>query len=163
MTLFVQGGSPVWCIGLQKIQGQGITILGGNILPNTNLHYAVFYPRLKNIGPSLSADLVLKDKIVVYDLAGQRIGWANYDCKFHNPYGISSYTFARSLVSNFYLYLSGSSSVNVSTTTSTGQSEYFNTRQMSNVDVIHKLATSSVPMCLIHTLLLFLVSFWVFF
>lgn len=28
------------------------------------------------------ADLVLKDKIVVYDLAGQRIGWADYDCKF---------------------------------------------------------------------------------
>lgn len=27
------------------------------------------------------ADLVLKDKIVVYDLGGQRIGWANYDCK----------------------------------------------------------------------------------
>ncbi|KAL3647495.1 hypothetical protein CASFOL_008463 [Castilleja foliolosa] len=24
-------------------------------------------------------DIVLKDKIVVYDLAGQRIGWANYD------------------------------------------------------------------------------------
>lgn len=24
---------------------------------------------------------MLKDKIVVYDLAGQRIGWANYDCK----------------------------------------------------------------------------------
>ena len=33
---------------------------------------------------SFHADLVLKDKIVVYDLAGQRIGWANYDCKF--PY-----------------------------------------------------------------------------
>ncbi|KAL0369587.1 UNVERIFIED_CONTAM: Aspartic proteinase-like protein 2 [Sesamum angustifolium] len=43
------GGAAVWCIGIQKIQGQGITILG---------------------------DLVLKDKIVVYDLAGQRIGWA---------------------------------------------------------------------------------------
>lgn len=28
------------------------------------------------------ADLVLKDKIFVYDLANQRIGWANYDCKF---------------------------------------------------------------------------------
>lgn len=28
------------------------------------------------------ADLVLKDKIFVYDLAHQRIGWANYDCKF---------------------------------------------------------------------------------
>ncbi|KAK4492671.1 hypothetical protein RD792_003491, partial [Penstemon davidsonii] len=58
------GGAAVWCIGIQKISGQGITILG---------------------------DLVLKDKIVVYDLGGQRIGWANYDC---------------------------SSSVNVSTTTS---------------------------------------------
>ncbi|CDP13829.1 unnamed protein product [Coffea canephora] len=45
------------CISFRKIQGQGLTILG---------------------------DLVLKDKIVVYDLAGQRIGWANYDCKF--PY-----------------------------------------------------------------------------
>lgn len=31
--------------------------------------------------PSL-ADLVLKDKIVVYDLANQRIGWADYDCEF---------------------------------------------------------------------------------
>ncbi|EYU36115.1 hypothetical protein ABFS82_14G237200 [Erythranthe guttata] len=47
------GGAAVWCIGIQKIRGQGITILG---------------------------DLVLKDKIVVYDLGGQRIGWANYDC-----------------------------------------------------------------------------------
>ncbi|XP_057456548.1 aspartic proteinase 36-like [Lotus japonicus] len=47
------GGAAVWCIGFQKIQGQGVTILG---------------------------DLVLKDKIIVYDLAGQRIGWANYDC-----------------------------------------------------------------------------------
>lgn len=31
-------------------------------------------------------DLVLKDKIIVYDLAGQRIGWANYDCKFQLHY-----------------------------------------------------------------------------
>ena len=28
------------------------------------------------------ADLVLKDKIIVYDLGGQRLGWADYDCKF---------------------------------------------------------------------------------
>lgn len=27
------------------------------------------------------ADLVLKDKIFVYDLANQRIGWTDYDCK----------------------------------------------------------------------------------
>ncbi|XP_023738118.1 aspartic proteinase 36 [Lactuca sativa] len=46
-------GASVWCIGFQKSQVQGITILG---------------------------DLVLKDKIIVYDLGGRRIGWANYDC-----------------------------------------------------------------------------------
>ncbi|KAH0972543.1 hypothetical protein GBA52_024699 [Prunus armeniaca] len=40
-----------WCISFQKAQG-GVTILG---------------------------DLVLKDKIIVYDLFRQRIGWANYD------------------------------------------------------------------------------------
>ncbi|XP_008794007.2 aspartic proteinase 39-like [Phoenix dactylifera] len=45
--------SIIWCIGWQKNQGQGITILG---------------------------DLVLKDKIFVYDLANERIGWVNYDC-----------------------------------------------------------------------------------
>ena len=28
------------------------------------------------------ADIVLKDKIVVYDLENQRIGWVDYDCKF---------------------------------------------------------------------------------
>ncbi|XP_028789633.1 aspartic proteinase-like protein 2 [Neltuma alba] len=45
-------GVPEWCIGFQKVQ-EGVSILG---------------------------DLVLKDKIFVYDLARQRIGWANYDC-----------------------------------------------------------------------------------
>ncbi|BBH06932.1 Eukaryotic aspartyl protease family protein, partial [Prunus dulcis] len=50
--LIRQIGIGVWCIGFQKAQG-GVTILG---------------------------DLVLKDKIIVYDLALQRIGWANYDC-----------------------------------------------------------------------------------
>uniref|UniRef100_A0A6M2EI16 Peptidase A1 domain-containing protein n=1 Tax=Populus davidiana TaxID=266767 RepID=A0A6M2EI16_9ROSI len=48
-----RGGSAMWCIGFQKVQG--VTILG---------------------------DLILKDKIFVYDLVRQRIGWANYDCKF---------------------------------------------------------------------------------
>lgn len=70
-------GGAVWCIGFQRMQGQAITILG---------------------------DLVLKDKIVVYDLAGQRIGWVNYDC---------------------------SQSVNVSTTSSNGKSEFVNAGQIS--------------------------------
>lgn len=26
-------------------------------------------------------DIVLKDKVFVYDLAQQRIGWVNHDCK----------------------------------------------------------------------------------
>ncbi|KAK2444531.1 aspartic proteinase [Trifolium repens] len=34
------------------------------------------------------ADLVLKDKIVVYDLDGQRIKWADYDCSF--PFNVSA-------------------------------------------------------------------------
>ncbi|KAF8369591.1 hypothetical protein HHK36_032387 [Tetracentron sinense] len=46
-------GTSRWCIGFQRVQDQGITILG---------------------------DLVLKDKIFIYDLVRQRIGWANYDC-----------------------------------------------------------------------------------
>ncbi|KAL2536181.1 Eukaryotic aspartyl protease family protein [Forsythia ovata] len=72
------GGAAVWCIGFQKIQGSGLTIFG---------------------------DLVLKDKIVVYDLAGQQIGWADYDCSL---------------------------SVNVSTTTSTGKTEFFNAGEIDN-------------------------------
>jgi hypothetical protein len=31
-----------------------------------------------------AADLVLKDKIFVYDLANMRMGWADYDCKFRS-------------------------------------------------------------------------------
>ncbi|KAK7392523.1 hypothetical protein VNO78_20965 [Psophocarpus tetragonolobus] len=67
-------GAEMWCIGFQKMQ-DGVSILG---------------------------DLVLKDKIVVYDLAHQRIGWANYDCSL---------------------------SVNVSVTTS--KDEYVNAGQIS--------------------------------
>ncbi|CAI0557120.1 unnamed protein product [Linum tenue] len=47
----LQQDGTTWCIGFQKAQGQ--TILG---------------------------DLVLKDKIFVYDLVRQRIGWVKYDC-----------------------------------------------------------------------------------
>lgn len=71
-------GAAVWCMGFQKIDGQGMTILG---------------------------DLVLKDKIIVYDLANQRIGWVNYDC---------------------------SQSVNVSTSTGSNTNTYISTGQLSN-------------------------------
>ncbi|XP_073133381.1 aspartic proteinase 36-like [Henckelia pumila] len=45
--------AEVWCIGIQPISGQGFTILG---------------------------DIILQNKIVVYDLAAQRIGWMNSNC-----------------------------------------------------------------------------------
>nr|XP_027189334.1 aspartic proteinase-like protein 2 [Cicer arietinum] len=44
--------SAKWCIGFQKVES-GFSILG---------------------------DFVLKDRIVVYDLANRRIGWTNYNC-----------------------------------------------------------------------------------
>ncbi|PNY04342.1 aspartic proteinase-like protein 2-like [Trifolium pratense] len=83
------GDGSVWCIGFQKIPGQDVTILG---------------------------DLVLKDRIFVYDLAGQRIGWANYDCSL---------------------------SVNVSASTGNGRSEFVNAGDLSGStslrDGSHKL------------------------
>ncbi|RZB72608.1 aspartic proteinase-like protein 2 [Glycine soja] len=79
-------GAEMWCIGFQKFQ-EGASILG---------------------------DLVLKDKIVVYDIAQQRIGWANYDCSL---------------------------SVNVSVTTS--KDEYINAGQLhvssSEIHILSKL------------------------
>ncbi|XP_062172479.1 aspartic proteinase 36 [Alnus glutinosa] len=89
------GSSAVWCFGLQKIQGQGITILG---------------------------DLVLKDKIFVYDLAGQRIGWAAYDC---------------------------SMSVNVSTSSS-GKKEYVNPGNVSESSSLQKELLISIIAFLMH-------------
>lgn len=83
------GGAAVWCIGFQKSQGQGVTILG---------------------------DLVLKDKIVVYDLVGQRIGWANYDCSL---------------------------TVNVSASTGTGRSEYVNAGEIGGSNSLHDGLASS--------------------
>ncbi|TXG73729.1 hypothetical protein EZV62_002308 [Acer yangbiense] len=70
---------------------------------------------------SVFADLVLKDKIFVYDLEGQRIGWTDYDC---------------------------SMSVNVSTTSRTGRSEFVNAGQLSDNSspryVPHKLILKSL-------------------
>ncbi|KFK43135.1 hypothetical protein AALP_AA1G084600 [Arabis alpina] len=53
LQIFSNSGSSIWCIGFQRMSHRRITILG---------------------------DLVLKDKVVVYDLVRQRIGWAEYDC-----------------------------------------------------------------------------------
>ncbi|XP_057984032.1 aspartic proteinase 36-like [Malania oleifera] len=93
-------GAPMWCIGFQKAQDQGITILG---------------------------DLVLKDKIFVYDLARQRIGWANYDC---------------------------SSSVNVSVTS--GKDEFINAGQLSvsssSRNMHHEWIPKNTEAFLIHNL-----------
>ncbi|CAI0469287.1 unnamed protein product [Linum tenue] len=95
-----QDGGGMWCIGFQK--GQGLTILG---------------------------DLVLKDKIFVYDLVHQRIGWANYDC---------------------------SSSVNVSVTSS---KDFINAGQLSSVsnssrDLLLELLPLAVAALFLHISLL---------
>ncbi|GLT80818.1 hypothetical protein SLA2020_522360 [Shorea laevis] len=46
-------GREYWCLGIMATTVQQLTILG---------------------------DVILKDKIVVYDLANQKVGWASYDC-----------------------------------------------------------------------------------
>ncbi|PWA64730.1 aspartic peptidase A1 family [Artemisia annua] len=48
-----KGGAEVWCFGFRSYLTPGPTVLG---------------------------DLVLKDKIIVYDLGGQRLGWSDYNC-----------------------------------------------------------------------------------
>ncbi|KAJ0982369.1 hypothetical protein J5N97_010624 [Dioscorea zingiberensis] len=70
----------IWCIGWQKNTGMGITILG---------------------------DLVLKDKIFVYDLVNQRIGWTNYDCSL--PVNVSTSSTKNEFLDAGQLSLSGSS------------------------------------------------------
>ncbi|XP_010505214.1 PREDICTED: aspartic proteinase-like protein 2 isoform X1 [Camelina sativa] len=55
-------GASMWCIGF-KIAPEEQTILG---------------------------DLVLKDKVFVYDLARQRIGWTNYDCSMSVNVSVTS-------------------------------------------------------------------------
>ncbi|KAM6568718.1 hypothetical protein CsatB_016703 [Cannabis sativa] len=93
------GAAALWCVGFQKVQSGGITILG---------------------------DLVLKDKIFVYDLAHQRIGWANYDC---------------------------STSVNVSVTTS--KDEYINAGQLSSTSSsLREMLSKMLPAIFVAVMLL---------
>ncbi|KAI4383769.1 hypothetical protein MLD38_009571 [Melastoma candidum] len=92
-------GNALWCIGFQMRRGQEISILG---------------------------DLILKDKIFVYDLAGQRLGWTSYDC---------------------------SSSVNVSLMTSTGKSENIYPRHMKNSASREAVACNMTIWCIMLSLL----------
>ncbi|XP_027345943.1 aspartic proteinase-like protein 2 [Abrus precatorius] len=101
------GEGSVWCIGFQKIPGQGVTILG---------------------------DLVLKDKIFVYDLAGQRIGWANYDCSLP---------------------------VNVSASTGRGRSEFVDAGELNGSTSL-RYATHNLLKTVLLTLLITLICCYVF-
>ncbi|EMS64023.1 Aspartic proteinase-like protein 2 [Triticum urartu] len=99
--LLQQGTSDntvLWCIGWQR--SQGITILG---------------------------DLVLKDKIFVYDLGNMRMGWADYDC-----------------------------SLSVNVTSSSGKNQYVNTGQFDvNGSPRHYsgLVPTGVAVALVHMLI----------
>ncbi|CAI9289958.1 unnamed protein product [Lactuca saligna] len=64
-------GGLAWCIGFQKVKGQGLTILG---------------------------DIVLKDKAIVYDLGAQRIGWVDHDCR--TPVNVSATSSGRRRISS---------------------------------------------------------------
>ncbi|XP_020213296.1 aspartic proteinase-like protein 2 isoform X2 [Cajanus cajan] len=93
-------GAAMWCIGFQKVE-EGFSILG---------------------------DLVLKDKIFVYDLENQRIGWANYDCSL---------------------------SVNVTVATSKSKDAYINNSGQMNVSCSHigtfsKLLAVGIAVFLVH-------------
>lgn len=81
-------------------------------------------------GTTILGDLVLKDKIVVYDLARQQIGWTNYDC---------------------------SMSVNVSVTSS--KDEYINARarqtsvSSSKIGILSKLLPVSIVALSMHIII----------
>lgn len=88
-------------------------------------------------------DLVLKNKIVVYDLSNQKIGWTDYDCKCDYflthvstiwVYLVSQKQYPDPYSNSGYLtwYRTGSSSVNVSTTTDTGKTKFVNAGEIVN-------------------------------
>ncbi|KAK4724872.1 hypothetical protein R3W88_027651 [Solanum pinnatisectum] len=60
-----------------------------------------------DLGLTILGDLVLKDKIIIYDLARQRIGWAEYDCS--SPVNVSI-TSGKDEFMNAGQYVSSSSS-----------------------------------------------------
>ncbi|TMW83659.1 hypothetical protein EJD97_001061 [Solanum chilense] len=51
---------------------------------------------------SILGDVALKDRIIVYDLARQRIGWANYNCSLSVNVSITSGTYDVTQASTIY-------------------------------------------------------------
>jgi hypothetical protein len=80
LQIFSSSGSSIWCIGFQRMSHRRITILGGNYSCLLTQSSETVTVQLFFSMSDCFADLVLKDKVVVYDLVRQRIGWAEYDC-----------------------------------------------------------------------------------
>ncbi|XP_018510627.1 aspartic proteinase-like protein 2 isoform X1 [Brassica rapa] len=85
LQMFSSSGSSIWCIGFQRMSHRRITILGGNDpyfcnFDQVKLKQSNYFSQSSYTLFDCYADLVLKDKVVVYDLVRQRIGWAEYDC-----------------------------------------------------------------------------------
>ena len=91
---------------MQTSTSQQLLLGSSFTLITTNVHICsacktFLEPNCFLFGPndvaSLVADLVLKDKIFVYDLANMRMGWADYDCKHTFLETISSIFFSAPL------------------------------------------------------------------
>ena len=94
---------------MQTLTSQQLLLDSSFTLIATNVHRCPacktsLEPNCFLFGPndvaSLVADLVLKDKIFVYDLANMRMGWADYDCKhtFLEATSSSSFFFSAPLL-----------------------------------------------------------------
>ncbi|KAH0781008.1 hypothetical protein KY290_000606 [Solanum tuberosum] len=55
-----------------------------------------------DLSRTILGDVTLKDRIIVYDLARQRIGWANYDCSLPVNVSITSGTYDVTQASTIY-------------------------------------------------------------
>lgn len=85
--VFLQDGGIPQCIAFQKASN-GITVLGGRLTYSNEMTILPSRPNKSNLYRMMywyNADLVLKDKIFVYDLSRNRIGWTDYDCKHDYP------------------------------------------------------------------------------
>ena len=118
----------------QLLLGSSFTLITTNVhicsACKTFLEPNCFLFGANDVAP-LVPDLVLKDKIFVYDLANMRMGWADYDCKHTFLEATSSSSFFFQPLFTFSaintIPLAGSMSVNV--TTSSGKNQYVNTGQ----------------------------------